>query len=204
MLARSPLLCHHCHEAWVGRLPVFGIEVTDGYIPLYVVSYYDTPLKHVMSAFKDKGEVSALMVLYHLLRFIKLPPKLNATNTVLIPVPTTNGRLAERGFNPVGILTRYLSFLWQIPIWQGVGRIDNEIHQRGLGRDDRLNNVKDDFYVADTLSARHAILVDDVVTTGSTLSAMAHALTQNFPKTNIHAVCVLHGRADMHLPTFPP
>lgn len=202
VLYRAPLLCQHCHQAWVGNLPVFGIEVADSHIPLYVASHYDTPLKHVMSAFKDKGEVSALLVLYHLLRFIKLPPKLNATNTVLIPVPTTNSRLAERGFNPVGILTRYLSFLWQIPIWQGIGRIDNEVHQRGLGRDDRLNNVKEDFYVVEALPTRHVILVDDVVTTGSTLSAMTHALMQAFPKTAISAVCVLHGRKDMHLPIF--
>lgn len=200
ILNRAPLVCHHCHHQWVGRLPSFVVEVDDRRIPLHVSAYYDVPLKQVMSAFKDKGDILALMVLYHLLRFVHLPKHLTAANSVLVPTPTTPSRLSERGFYPVLVLTRYLSYLWQIPIWQGIHRTDNITHQRGLGRADRLHNVKNDFYLTDVPSACNLIFVDDVVTTGSTLSAMASAIWVDFPTVDIYAVGVLHGREDIHLP----
>lgn len=204
VLNHAPLLCHHCHHQWVRELPTFVIGANDNndkkQLPLYTSSYYEKPLSQVMTAFKDKGEVSSLMVLYHLLRFTRPPLGLEGNHAVLIPTPTTKGRLLERGFNPVLILAKYLSFLWQIPIWQGVSRMDNAVHQRGLGRSDRLQNVKHDFYLTDTLSTRQVILMDDVVTTGSTLGAMAEVIWSEYPHTKIHAVCVLHGREDIHLP----
>lgn len=201
LLNHTPLLCQHCHKAWTSQLPTFIISTDTKPILLYVSAYYDTPLSHIMSAFKDKGNISALMVLYHLLRFIKLPSHLTHANSVLIPTPTTPSRLVERGFYPVLTIAKYLSFLWQIPLWQGIHRLDNTTHQRGLSRTDRLENVKGDFYLTDTPPTRHLILIDDVITTGSTLTAMANAIWADFPQTHIHAVGVLHGRADIHLPT---
>lgn len=196
----APLLCMYCHAQWAGRLPIFAMRDDGREIALYASAYYDVPLKQVMTAFKDKGDVSSLMVLYHLMRYVKRPQGVNADNAVLIPTPTTSSRLVERGFYPVLILTRYLSFLWQIPMWQGVARLDNVIHQRGLSRSDRLHNVKHDFYLTDPLPVRHAILVDDVVTTGSTLLAMANAIWAEHPTAKIHGVCALHGREGIHLP----
>lgn len=197
---RAPLLCHYCHQEWAQNMPVFAINTHDKQVPLHASAYYDTPLKQAMTAFKDKGETSSLMVFYHLLRFMEPPLAVGSTETVLVPTPTTRSRLTERGFNPVLILAKYLSFLWQIPIWQGIARLDNVVHQRGLSRSDRLHNVKHDFYLTDTLPSRHVILIDDVVTTGSTLMAMMDAIWSDHPNTKIHAVCALHGRPDIHLP----
>lgn len=196
----APLLCVYCHARWADRLPIFAMRDDGREIALHASAYYDVPLKQVMTTFKDKGDVSSLMVLYHLMRYVRRPKGVNADNAVLIPTPTTGTRLVERGFYPVLILTRYLSFLWQIPIWQGVSRLDNAIHQRGLSRSDRLHNVKHDFYLIAPMPARHAILVDDVVTTGSTLLAMANAIWAEYPTAKIHGVCVLHGREGIHLP----
>lgn len=202
LLNHAPLLCQHCHEAWADNLPTFVISTHHQPIPLYVSAHYGTPLSQIMSAFKDKGDVMALMVLYHLLRFVRLPAHLTHANSVLVPTPTTPSRLVERGFYPVLTIAKYLSFLWQIPLWQGIDRLDNATHQRGLNRTDRLNNVKDDFYLTDTPPARHLILVDDVITTGSTLTAMSRAVWADFPQTRIHAVGILHGRVGIHLPTL--
>lgn len=196
---RTPLLCIYCHAQWADRLPIFVIRDDKQEMPLYAAAYYEVPLKRVMTVFKDKANVSSLMVLYHLMKYVKRPQGINADNAVLIPTPTTDSRLVERGFYPVLILTRFLSFLWQIPIWQGISRLDNGIHQRGLSRGERLQNVKHDFYLTGTLPTRHAILVDDVVTTGSTLLAMANAIWSEHATAKVHAVCVLHGREGIHL-----
>ncbi|MBE9595782.1 ComF family protein [Moraxella lacunata] len=183
-------------------MPIFVIRDDKQEMPLYAAAYYEVPLKRVMTVFKDKANVSSLMVLYHLMRYVRRPQGVSADNAVLVPTPTTGTRLVERGFHPVLILTKYLSFLWQIPIWQGISRLDNAIHQRGLSRSDRLYNVKHDFYLTDPLPTRHAILVDDVVTTGSTLLAMANAIWAEHSTTKIHGVCALHGRDGIHLPVW--
>lgn len=197
------LICAYCHQHLSHNLPIYSIKHPKADIPLYAASYYQPPLNRVMAMYKDYGGVSALMVLYHLLAVLPRP-KYQAGTTVLLPTPTTAGRILERGFNPVLILVRYLSYLWHLPIWQGIARIDNVTHQRGLGRAERLQNVKQDFYLDKELDFRvnHVILFDDVVTTGSTLSAMADILWKHYPDLEITAVSVLHGKYDMHLPVF--
>lgn len=206
ILNRAPLLCQSCHQSWVKMLPAFMATAKDNRrIPLYTSAYYDAPLKQVMTAFKDNGDVSALMTIYHLLRFMPLPvhlDRLDANEVVLVPTPTSSSRLVERGFYPVLMLAQYLSFLWRIPVWHGIQRLDNTVHQRGLSRSDRLENVKHDFYLVEMPPVRHLIFVDDVVTTGSTLTAMAEAVWRDFPNHHISAVCALHGRADIHLPIY--
>lgn len=189
------LLCGYCHE----QLPALPtLKLTDD-LPLCVGAFYDMPLKRVMARYKDKQDLSALLVLYHVL--CQMQSDVPA-DSVIVPVPTTKRRLTKRGFNPVLTLAKFLSYWWQMPIWQGIARVENELHQRGLDKQARLSNVKDDFYVLGEPPARSLILFDDVVTTGATLSAMAQTIWRVHPKTKITAVGVLHGKPSLHLPVF--
>lgn len=179
-------------------MPPMRIETANKSLPLYVGNFYQMPLNRVMTQYKDKEKLPALMVLYHVL--CQMPkPRLSA-HTVLLPVPTTKSRLQKRGFNPVLVLAKFLSYWWQIPLWQGVARTDNQRHQRGLDRTQRLDNVAEDFCLIDELNAHQVILFDDVVTTGATLSALAQTLWLCYPALNISAVGVLHGTPQLHLP----
>lgn len=203
VLYNTPLLCGYCHERMVGQVPTLIIRHELGKIPLYVGAHYDSVMKQVISGYKDDEDITKLMVLYHLMRHMPRPDILSRTdNVALVPTPTTDGRLAERGFNPVRILARAMSYFWQVPIWWGVARHDNSIHQRGLDRSQRLANVKGDFYLTEDPPVSALILLDDVVTTGSTISAIADTLWMHEPRLHLSAVGILHGRADFHLPTF--
>lgn len=189
------LLCQDCAEC-VRPLPLMSVQG----MPLLVAGFYESPFHQVMTAYKDRENLSAFMVLYHLLS--QLPKPKNLTHAVIIPVPTTSDRLIERGFYPVLHLARALSYLWQIPIWQGISRHQNAIRQRGLDKSARLSNVKDDFYLVDELSVRQVVLFDDVVTTGATIEAMSEAIRTKYPKVKPIAVGVLHGKKDLHLPVY--
>lgn len=169
-------------------------------IPLLVGGFYEMPLSQAMSAYKDHENLSSLMVLYHLLANIPKPRGL--TRALIVPVPTTPKRLGKRGFYPVLTLAKCLSYLWQIPLWQGIARHENTTHQRGLHKSARLLNVNDDFYLTKPLSAYQVVLFDDVVTTGATLMAMANTIKANYPKVKPIAVSVLHGKAELHLPVW--
>lgn len=193
------LVCADCDEQFY-NVPILKIQDN---LPLIVGSFYHTPFNRVMSAYKDDENLSALMVLYQVLYRLEKPKTITAQTAIILPVPTTKSRLIKRGFNPVLILAKFLAHHWQIPLWQGVLRVDNQVHQRGLNRSQRLENVQHDFYLVDKLpKVRHIILFDDVVTTGATLQAMADILHQHNPKIRTVALAVLHGKPSIHLPAL--
>jgi len=98
----------------------------------------------------------------------------------LVPVPLHPGKLAERGFNQAHSLARALSRQTGLPVWpyqlrrkratSGQSRMQNPRERGG--------NVKDAFVVSSPrrFAGKTLCLVDDVVTTGSTLSSCAATL----------------------------
>ncbi len=100
------------------------------------------------------------------------------TSDVLIPVPLHPKRLQERGFNQSLEMARPLvPSLAPILDTRSLIRVRNTQAQRGLDRKARQSNLKGAFAVrGQALVNKHVLLVDDVMTTGSTLAACAGAL----------------------------
>lgn len=103
---------------------------------------------------------------------------------VIVPVPLHPRRLQERGFNQSLELARRL-----VPTWgprvdgSSLVRVRNTRPQRGLGRKDRHHNLKDAFVVrGDSLKRKRVLLVDDVMTTGSTLATCTRVLRKGGAK----------------------
>jgi len=111
-----------------------------------------------------------------------------ATNDlpILIPVPLHTSRKRERGFNQAELLALGLSR--EVAKNSGAGRPRVETHclirtrptspQTGLSLQSRKENVRNVFAVMtpERIRGRVLVLVDDVMTTGATLSACAEAL----------------------------
>ena len=97
---------------------------------------------------------------------------------VLVPVPLHARRLRERGFNQAELLAREVARVLDAPLATGVLRreVDTSSQVSAATRTERLRNVRDAFVSVGTLDGETAVLVDDVTTTGATLSAAAHAL----------------------------
>lgn len=99
----------------------------------------------------------------------------------LIPVPLSSSRQRERGFNQSERLAAGLGVRWSVPVWLDVlDRVRVTRVQARLTPGERLTNVSGAFRAGDAAAARlagaHVVLVDDVVTTASTLNACAAAL----------------------------
>jgi ComF family protein len=98
----------------------------------------------------------------------------------LIPVPLSAKRLRERGFNQSLLLARHLSSVRCID--QGLLRVRDTAAQAGLSREQRQVNLTHAFAVHPQhirqLAGKNLLLVDDVLTTGSTLQACSLALLQ--------------------------
>ena len=97
---------------------------------------------------------------------------------VIVPVPLHRRRLRERGYNQSALLAREVSKLSGIPIDEGllVRTKDTPPQARAVNREQRRTNVEGSFQCSQDVEGRALILVDDVATTGSTLSACAQAL----------------------------
>jgi ComF family protein len=100
-------------------------------------------------------------------------------DSVLVPVPLHPARRRERGYNQSEVLSRAIARLSKSAVFpRALVRTRNTPPQAALGREKRLGNVAGSL-AAGTFSGMksgHVVLVDDVVTTGSTLRECAQAL----------------------------
>lgn len=90
-------------------------------------------------------------------------------------VPPDGDRSLRRGHHPPERLARELGRRWQLPVRSLLGRTRHVDRQRGLPREQRRRNVADAFRPRGRVPAR-VVLVDDVYTSGATVSAAASAL----------------------------
>jgi ComF family protein len=95
----------------------------------------------------------------------------------LVPVPLHPRRLRERGFNQATEIARTLGRALERPmLLAGIRRRGAQVAQAGRGAAERLENVASAFVVERDLAGARLAIVDDVVTTGATVNALAAAL----------------------------
>jgi ComF family protein len=118
-----------------------------------------------------------------------------AGGDVLVPVPASADRIRERGYDQAVLIARVAGRHLQLPVAEAVRRAHDTTAQFDLDRTNRGANVRDAFDViaADQIRGRWVILVDDIVTTGSTLAACAEALLRE-GATAVSAVTVARER----------
>jgi ComF family protein len=134
------------------------------------VSYAD-PVPRIVSALKDHHRRVLAQPLADLMATVVPRP---AAGAVLVPVPLGPRRQADRGFNQAEVISRHLAAVWGIPVAHALRRDDGP-HQRGLARAARLARGGGAFRLEGDVPL-HPVLVDDVITTGATLTAAARVL----------------------------
>ena len=98
---------------------------------------------------------------------------------LLVPVPLYRWRLWGRGFNQSGLVARELGRIWKIPAEQRALRRTKWTRPlKGLSHSQRRKAVSGAFGVTDSkmITGKTVVLIDDVLTSGSTAEACARAL----------------------------
>ena len=112
----------------------------------------------------------------------------------LLPVPLHPTRQRERGYNQSQLLTELLATDFHFPLLPSLRRVRPTETQTSFDRAERMENLHDAFQVSDSASVKnkHLVLVDDVLTTGSTLNECARILLQA-GAASVRAICVARG-----------
>jgi ComF family protein len=97
---------------------------------------------------------------------------------LIVPVPLHPARQRERGFNQASLLAESLSAETSMPSRPVLQRIRYTTTQTALDRSQRMENLHNAFRLRKNADVRglRVLLIDDVLTTGSTLSECARVL----------------------------
>lgn len=113
-------------------------------------------------------------------------------NAVLIPVPLDKKKLKTRGYNQSEELAKELSKVLQVPVLSDVLiKIKQTKSQMSLSKADREKNLAGAFTIKnqEKISNKKIFLVDDVYTTGSTMSECAKILRKSGAKS-VWGICI--------------
>ncbi|MFA6082443.1 MAG: ComF family protein [Patescibacteria group bacterium] len=147
---------------------------------LLAFAYYEGPIKEAMHQYKYEGRVDALNSFKQIINqnqtVIKDLNSLIKPDSIIVPVPLYRQRLWWRGFNQSDLIARIFADQFGLPILSNrLFRTVYTIPQMKLQRRGRLHNLEGVFECLE-MQNQTVFLIDDIATTGSTLSACAAAL----------------------------
>ncbi len=168
------LLCGQCLQ----KAPPFDVT--------YALYLYEAPITKLILALKFNQALVNARVLGELLATAALQSwyKTRSLPTVIIPVPLHPTRLKERGFNQSLEIARPLAKALKLPIdTDHCKRNKVTAPQSTLLAAERRDNVKGAFTVSGHFAGQHVAVIDDVITTGSTVTEFCNVLKQHGAQT---------------------
>lgn|SRR5579863_4885347 len=190
-LSTTDILCTLCKDK---IFPIVSqqIDVTQSFsMTVFAISDYKDPLKKLILA---KGWSDALAS-YQMGQLLwEYLPLQSLDYDIIVPIPLHWTRYAWRGFNQAHEIARVLHKKKNVPIYHLLKRVKKTVFQSTLVSSLRLKNLKDAFVLNDVLAKdytdKHILLIDDLMTTGSTLRAAAKVLLLLKPrKITVVVVC---------------
>jgi len=137
----------------------------------------DHVLSTLIKTFKYGGERALAPLLAQYLDEAGRPLRPQIEQITFVPMRPKAER--ERGFNQAELLARELGKLWRIPVVRTLEKIKDTKSQAGLPHDARRENVRGAFRLAKFTPCASILIVDDVYTTGATLTECARPLKES-------------------------
>lgn len=135
---------------------------------------YEFPVDAAIKALKFKRKLFYGSALAELLcrECRHLPDDIDA----VLPVPLHWRRRWFRGFNQADEIAAPVARHLAVPSLRNVKRVRATPFQSGLSARERARNLRGAFVVHGSISAKHILIVDDVITTGATVRQLARVL----------------------------
>jgi ComF family protein len=191
--------CHGCGQPWWGICPRCRGEIAsrgpfltrpvpcpDGFPVTVTSSDYDRLLRRVINAHKERQALiltrflaERLALSVHALLTSK-PDAADASRIVLVPIPSAARTVRRRGFDATASMARLaarrLRGRYPMTVRQALTQARPIADQAGLSARERQLNLAGAFRLRGSIRADAVVLVDDLVTTGSSLTEAARVL----------------------------
>ncbi len=189
LLAHDTVLCAAC-VPHIQKVTSYRLVITKKYaVTVFAVSLYQDIVQELIRA-KQQRKMYAARLLGALI--CEHTDLVNHSFDYVVPVPLHWRRYARRGYNQAHEMALALSKKSGKPVLNCLRRVRSTKIQAGLSGEERAENVKEAFAVveryASTVCGARIVLVDDVLTTGSTMRACVRALRMKRPSLIIGAV----------------
>jgi competence protein ComFC len=196
---RAPF-CHCCSRPFEGLIDgEFCCPNCEDRAPAFdcAVANYQAKgvLRDLIHRFKYSRQYYLRSVLAHCLLEAMKDARICACPVdCLVPVPLHPTKLRERGFNQATALAESLSKPMRLPILRCIERHRYTDTQTRFDRVERMQNLRNAFALRKNSDVRgkHLLLVDDVLTTGSTLHECAQVLRKAGAES-VRAITVARG-----------
>lgn len=182
-----------CAPCWrqLERLPVTAYSITVNALDdLFATGAHRHVLRNAVQAFKYDGarELAAALAA----RLVAALRDLDWRIDAIAPVPLFADREAERGYNQAALLAQQVADAMGILYWaDSLMRIRETSQQALLSQAERKQNVRGAFVARADAKGLSVLLIDDVVTTGSTLGECAIALKEQGARA-VYGIAVSH------------
>ena len=209
LLPYTCILCHHtadryqdicsaCYETlpWLKKscvrcaIPLLTTEQTCGHClqktppfdRTHALFLYEPPITQLILELKFTEILINAQILGELLA-MNIQKRYSSADTLpdsIIPVPLHPQRLKERGYNQALEIARPIARLLKRPIdTTACQRVKATTPQTLLPATERRENIKDAFRVTRDLTNQHIVVIDDVITTGCTISEFCKTLKKS-------------------------
>ena len=195
----SEQICHWCLDDMPGlsahtaeqnllNSPAISDAIThDNFEQMFIPLLYQWPITRVLKDFKYTQKTWLVDCLNAILAHHLATAYSEVTRPeAIIPVPIHIKKYAQRMYNQAALLAQEVGLTLSIPVLQQhVARTRNTPAQSLLSGTQRRRNAISAFSCSDMQPWQHVAIVDDVVTTGATVNALACTLKKSNPKLRI-------------------
>ena len=182
LLTKETVFCSVCVTC-IQKVASYSLVITKRYaIVVFAASAYQDIVQELVRA-KQQRKMYAARLLGILIW--EQTDLCNQSFDYIVPVPLHWHRYAQRGYNHAHEIATVLSKKSGKPVLNCLKKVRVTAAQAGLSAQERIVNVEDAFEVIDryvqSVSGAKILLVDDVLTTGSTMRACVRALRMKRP-----------------------
>lgn len=174
VIGRMDYICDNCSAE-------FGYNEKDeslcGGKLISVCRYNDKTSPIVIGAKKHRDGSKISFMAYTIVK--KITETYDTLPDVIVPVPLFHSDKLKKGYSHTEKICREITEITGIPTVNAVAKIKKTAQQKTLSRDKRQTNLKDCFAVTDAkaIDKKHILIIDDVTTTGATLSEVYCTIT---------------------------